>query len=1113
VKFHADLHIHSKYSRACSRDCDLEHLAWWAARKGIGVVGTGDFTHPAWAEELRTQLVPAEPGLFRLRDEVQQAVLDRLPPSCRTPVRFLLSSEISTIYKRDDRTRKVHHLLYAPDFDAVAEITRKLARIGNLTADGRPILGLDSRDLLEITLESGDDCYLVPAHAWTPWFAVLGSQSGFDAVDDCYADLAEHVFAIETGLSSDPEMNWRISQLDRFRLVSNSDAHSPPMLAREATVFDTELDYFAMRDALRTGEGFGGTVEFFPEEGKYHLDGHRACGVRTDPDETRALDGRCPACGKSLTVGVLHRVEALADRPPGHRPAHADDYRSLVPLPEIVSEIVGVGPKSKTVTEKVTALVGRLGPELAILNDVPLDDVAAASSSVLVEALARLRRGEVVRDAGYDGRYGTIHLFSPDELAGTHGTRTLFDLPPVPNDPAPDNPALVDPPTDPPVALSTATGSSAAGAGTTPPGVQDKGAGAAVRTGPPSPFSSGLDADQQAVVAGPGGPLLVVAGPGTGKTRVLTHLLARRVGEGLVPAERCLAITFTRRACAEMRARLTALASEDSDRMLVTTFHGLGLLIVREQHHRLGLSPAVHVADEEVRLTLLCDELGCTPAKARRFADRLADRKRAVSSGSPGDEELDAVLRRYDDALRDRGMVDFDDLLVLPVTLLEADRELAAAYRDRWSEICVDEYQDIDELQYRLLRLLSRPDGNVTAIGDPDQAIYGFRGGDVGYFLRFRRDFPTARVVQLSHNYRSVPTIVRAALQAIAPGSLVPDRTLSPVRTDAEDGPVVVHQAPSVQEEAEVVADTIERMLGGASFWALDRRAADGGNRLHLSFADFAVLYRTEAQAAPVTEALARRGFPLQARSHRRLADRPAVRAVVHALRAGAADDPVIGNAGAARTVAARLHDAVQTILAGTSDAAGSPVDGVRAAADLLSPLATDCGTDLDRFLNELALGVEIDTWDPRADRVSLLTLHAAKGLEFAVVFVIGCEEGLLPFRLRRPDSTAGAPSMGMAGPPPPEEPGAQAPGGEDHITGTGDTDTEERRLLFVGMTRATDHLVLTSADRRLRWGRVRECSPSPFLADIDPSLVERRTGLAGDRTRQRVAHRQLRLL
>src|SRR5229473_6115083 len=306
MRFHADLHVHSKYSRATSPDLDLEHLASWARRKGIAVVATGDFSHPAWSAELKAKLVPAEPGLFRLRDDIEKAVMAALPAACRAPVRFMLEVEISTIYKKGDKTRKIHHLIYAPDFATVDRINARLARIGNIASDGRPILGLDSRNLLEITLDSGPDAYLIPAHIWTPWFAALGSQSGFDSIVECYGDLSDRIFAVETGLSSDPAMNWRVSFLDRYRLVSNSDAHSPGKLAREATRFSCEPDFFAMRRALETGEGYEGTVEFFPEEGKYHLDGHRACGVRLDPEQTRALDTICPQCGKPLTVGVLH---------------------------------------------------------------------------------------------------------------------------------------------------------------------------------------------------------------------------------------------------------------------------------------------------------------------------------------------------------------------------------------------------------------------------------------------------------------------------------------------------------------------------------------------------------------------------------------------------------------------------------------------------------------------------------------------------------------------------------------------------------------------------------------------------------------------------------------
>src|ERR1700678_128855 len=508
VRFYADLHIHSKFSRACSRDCDLEHLAWWAGRKGISVVGSGDFTHPAWREELGAKLVPDAPGLFRLRPELERAVHETLPPACRTPVRFLLSSEISTIYKRDDRTRKVHHLLYAPSLEAVDEITRQLLRVGNLASDGRPILGLDSRNLLEITLSGGDGCYLVPAHAWTPWFAVLGSQSGFDRVADCYADLASHIFAIVTGLSSDPDMNWRVSSLDQYRLVSNSDAHSPPMLGREATAFTCEADYFSIYLALRTGDGFDGTVEFFPEEGKYHLDGHRACDVRTTPSQTRAAGGKCPVCGKTPTIGVQHRVDLLADRPEGYRVPGAAGFASFVQLPEILGEIAGVGPKSKSVTAQVTALVERYGPELSILGEVPLSDLAAGAPSIVAEAVGRLRRGDVRREAGYDGVYGTIRLFEPGELAGA----ALFDLPRAVRKPRAAAPAGV---------AAGAAGLAAGPAGVsaeTPTGAEEHGSdhgsdhGSA---GPGARSGSGiLDAEQHAIVTHEGGPLLVVAGPG-----------------------------------------------------------------------------------------------------------------------------------------------------------------------------------------------------------------------------------------------------------------------------------------------------------------------------------------------------------------------------------------------------------------------------------------------------------------------------------------------------------------------------------------------------------------------------------------------------------------------
>src|SRR5215207_8934314 len=961
--FYADLHIHSKFSRACSRDCDLEHLALVGRRKGISVIGTGDFTHPQWFEELSSTLVPAEPGLYRLREDVERSVQARLPASCRGPVRFMLSVEISTIYKRAERTRKVHHLLYMPDLASAAKCTAALARIGNLASDGRPILGLDSRDLLEITLESGDGAYLVPAHVWTPWFAVLGSKSGFDRVEDCYADLAGHIFALETGLSADPEMCWRVSGLDRYRLVSNSDAHSPPALGREATVLDTDLDYWAIRRALETGQGFCGTVEFFPEEGKYHVDGHRKCGVRMEPAETRRHGGRCPVCGKPPTVGVLHRVEELADRPEGTRPPGAAGFRNLIQLPELVGEVLGVGPKSKAVTAVVNGLVDRLGPELEILERVPVTDIARSGPPLLGEAIDRVRRGAVIREAGYDGEYGVIRAFAPEELGRAPMTAPLFEPTPgtpeaqplIPGAPEP-HPLIPGPPiwggsptTGPgaPVVHTPLTHTPLTrtpSAHTMPTHADPAHPDPTLGDSRPAGILGGLDPDQRVAAGAEAGPLLVVAGPGTGKTRTLTHRLAYLIEERGMAAERCLAISFTRRACGELRERLDALVPREAGRALVTTFHGLGLRILREQHEAVRLGPGFRVADDVERLELLAEVLGCPEREARRLLPELVRRKRDRALRwpdlDPEPSEVAGPLARYEAALRKLDLVDLDDLLALPVTLLAGDPALAARYRERFGFVAVDEYQDVDELQYRLLRLLTTPDANLCVIGDPDQAIYGFRGADVGFFLRFTEDFPGATTVRLTRNYRSSPAIVAGALQAIAPSTLVAGRELAAMAGADAPARITIHQAASDLAEAEFVVQTIDRLLGGASFLSLDSGRADGGAEHGLSFADIAVLYRTDAQSGPLAEALGRAGMPFQKRSHDRLLDRPAVRALVRALR----ERPP----AAERSLPARLTAAAAT--AGT----GTDTDTDTAEAlDLLAPLANRCGDDLDRFLAE----------------------------------------------------------------------------------------------------------------------------------------------------------------
>jgi len=1067
MRFHADLHIHSKYSRATSRDLDLEHLAWWAARKGIGLVGTGDFCHPAWAAELKEKLVPAEPGLFRLRPDIEQGVAATLPPACRAPVRFMLEVEISTIYKKGEKTRKVHHLIYAPNFATADRISERLARIGNIASDGRPILGLDSRDLLEITLTSSPDAYLVPAHIWTPWFAALGSQSGFDSISACYGDLADHIFAVETGLSSDPPMNWRLSMLDRYRLVSNSDAHSPGKLGREATTFDCAIDYFAIRKALETREGFVGTVEFFPEGGKYHLDGHRKCGVKFSPRETLAQGGRCPVCGGAMTVGVLSRVETLADRSEAEAlpPPTAGAVSNLVALPEMLGEIVASGPGSKTVERGYGRLLSALGPELDILQNVPLEDISRADSSVLAEAVARLRAGKVIRDAGYDGEYGVIRLFEPDELRRRTAGGMLFESPPA-------TPLLVVRDDGQEAALPSSKHAPSLPTPTPNPSPQGGGEAQAARgEGETQARAEGetkgerkcdvltaLDADQRAAASVVEGPLLIVAGPGSGKTRTLVHRIAHLVAERGIAGVQCLAITFTRRAAAEMRERLRVMLGADASAIAVHTFHSLGLAILREHAAAAGLALGFRVAGEAERAAALAAVLDLPRPRAENLIRAIsrAERMEAQPSG-----EIAAAQSAYRAMLTANNWIDFDELVGMAVRLLAGNPGVADLYRARFRFVCVDEFQDVDARQYQLLTLLAPPPaGNLCAIGDPHQAIYGFRGADAACFERFNRDYPGVTTIGLKRNYRSGGEIVTASSQVIARHA---DEPIAEIVRERRER-ITIHAAPTERAEAEFVVATIEQAIGGASFFVIDNGRA-GGREVALSFADFAVLYRTEAQAALLCEALARAGIPFRKHSHVPLAQEPSVRAILDALATIAAPEV---------DLAERLRQSAAHAAAEAGEAAA-----IERALQLLLPLAASCGGDTARFLDAVALATDADFWDARAEGVALLTLHAAKGLEFACVFIVGLEDGVLPLHWGK---AADVTSEELA---------------------------EERRLFYVGMTRAKDRLVLSRALKRLWRGRVQTQAPSPFLADIESKLLKEQQSTL----RRRRDDRQLKLL
>ena len=412
MKMIGDLHIHSRFSMATSREGTPENLDFWARKKGISLIGTGDFTHPVWREELKERLVTEGNGLYRLRDEYVKEESRKFPGK---GTHFVVSGEISSIYKKNGKTRKVHNVILLPSLEAADTMAQRLEKIGNIHSDGRPILGLDSHDLLEMMLDVCPDGILIPAHIWTPHFSVLGAKSGFDSVEECFEELTPYVHALETGLSSDPAMNWRISKLDRYQLVSNSDAHSPSKLGREANLLDIDCSYEGLYQAIQTGKGLEGTVEFFPEEGKYHFDGHRKCGVSLSPVEAERLGGICPVCGKKLTMGVDHRVEQLADREEGFVKKDGKKYESLVPLPEVVAACMGYSTASKKVQGCFEQMMQTLGTEFDILRNVPAEDIKSCAGERIAEGIENVRTGNVKRIPGYDGEYGKIQLFAEND--------------------------------------------------------------------------------------------------------------------------------------------------------------------------------------------------------------------------------------------------------------------------------------------------------------------------------------------------------------------------------------------------------------------------------------------------------------------------------------------------------------------------------------------------------------------------------------------------------------------------------------------------------------------------------------------------------------------------
>ncbi len=1140
MKFYADLHLHSHYSRATSKQLNLEHLSKWAQLKGIQVVGTGDFVHPGWLDELRKKLEPAEAGLFKLKKEFAELTQPEVPKACAGEVRFLLTVEISSIYKRLEKVRKIHNVVFAPSFEAALKLQARLEAIGNIRSDGRPILGLDSRDLLEIVLATDPLSFLVPAHIWTPWFAVLGSKGGFDAMEDCFADLTPHIFAVETGLSSDPPMNWRLKQLDRFVLVSNSDAHSPAKLAREANLFDTELSYPAIYRAWQeeSDRGFLGTIEFFPEEGKYHFDGHRECKTRLHPQETAAHHGNCPVCGKPVTVGVMARVEELADRPAGERPPRWRPYTSIIPLPEVIGDARGQAATTKGVNEVFERLLKQVGNELHILQEAPLEEIKKYAGEVVAEGIRRMRKGEVQIAAGYDGEYGTIHLFTDEERKELQRRSSAVEIafeeqhPPQGGNVQHPLQAQKYSPLEGELrgVSSVSKKSTRKKKAASDSEEEDSALKLDFNNGiaTPSPTHadelsalSHLNPSQQRAVQHLGSHLLIVAGPGTGKTHTLVHRILHIVEQGASP-EAVLAITFTNKAAEEMQRRLHERLGEAAQRLTTGTFHAFCLNLLRERGFDF------EIVDEERQKEIVKTIWPeASVAERQDWLEEISLQKATLKFfRSPGPAWADANVhdatphkgaglhaKNYQETLRRAQLWDFDDILLEAIALIENDKTVREQLRARYRWICVDEYQDLNPAQHRLLKLLAHDSAFVTAIGDPNQAIYGFRGSEVSYFSNFAKDFPGAVEMRLEENYRSSANLLSASGQVIEHGE---ERFVLPLSAALlTEGRLTIYAAPTEKAEAEYVVHQIEKMVGGTSMFSQDSRRVEREEEGARSFGDFAIFYRLNALRGPLEEALQRSGMPYQISGDAPLLQRAGVLPLAALLRHAAGLHfqtkhmveliamltPGFGEVFSQRMlkafdtaqpfelekilrfaeteslgakVRAALEVTQQCLLAFQKNSQQQELAVALESfyqADLIKTFLHEHAALYEHWQRVLSLARRCDSaralcdtlslesahdhFEARAEKIALMTLHASKGLEFPVVFIVGCEEQLTPMQL---ETLMGEPA-------------------------------EERRLFYVGMTRAKEQLYLLRAMKRRLFGKLCEHAPSRFLADIEEQL------------------------
>lgn len=1056
----ADFHIHSHYSRATSKECCPEKLDLWAQRKGVNLLGTGDFTHAGWRKELKERLIPTGDGFYELKKELRE---DSAFKSAK--VKFVVTGEISSIYKKNGRVRKIHTLIIFPSLEDAENLSLKLEKIGNLHSDGRPIIGLDSKILLEMTLDVCSKALFIPAHIWTPHFSLFGANSGFDDIEECYEDLTKYIYSLETGLSSDPAMNWRLSKLDRFALTSNSDAHSPANIAREANVFDTDFTYDAIYNAIKNNDirKFIETIEFYPEEGKYHYDGHRACKIQWEPSKTLEVGGICPVCGGKLTVGVLHRVELLADRKEGFRPSQARGFVKLTTLQHVIAATLGCSQSTKKVNDFYNTMINKIDQELSILRKIPLEEIKNCVGEIVAEGIKRVREGRLKISAGYDGQYGIIEIFTETERKEICGQLNFLGHFPALKKNKKEEKKQFD---------------------RTKKIEKDK----------EKEEQRELNKEQSKAISSDRDCVIVIAGPGTGKTFSLVNRIIYLINKVNKNPSDIIAVTFTNKAAKEMYYRLSNLLSaEVIDKITIGTFHGICFDIICKKHKKLFT-----IADETVSIAIVEEILkkNHLPYKPLEVLNEICKNKSCFSSiaGNTLDQDITAVFDEYQRNLELFNAFDFEDIMLKALEISKNFSEFSN------KNILVDEFQDINSIQYELLKIWKGERGTLFVIGDPHQSIYGFRGSSYQFFRKLKDDFKNIEEITLKYNYRSTPEIIESA-KCIITKSKDPVYVPSFEPISKEKGKKI--HFVNVTDNLSVgifIAKKINELVGGIDMVDADSRSYLRREE-NYSFSEICVLYRMHRQSEIIEECLRKEGIPYCVAGKEQLLSDVILRMITlikfivnpdnflslllylkySKMSIEIANIYVRGEHTLSRLIEIvkknteqqkEAEDLIRILTLFTDTTyKKETVNVMKEIIQILGLKEKDSSlekfikiinqySDFHSLVYALSLATEsdivrVESKDNARGCVTLSTLHAAKGLEFKAVFIAGVNEGFIPFVNKKWELDI----------------------------------EEERRLFYVGVTRASRELFLISNSRKDRQKNIIN-PPSRFVNDIDKKYI-----------------------